>query len=348
MLEVKDIFKSYEGKPLLQGVSFDVEEGETVCLLGRSGSGKSTLLRIIAGLETAEGGSVAWNGMDLTNVPVHQRNFGLMFQDYALFPHYNVFENVAFGLKMKRASNEEIKAGVNRALEQVNMSGYETRRVTDLSGGEQQRVAFARAVAPHPGLLMLDEPLGALDHSLREQLMEELRKLLHRTGIPAVYVTHDQEEAFKLADRLILLNDGKIVQSGTPEEVYSQPVSSWAARFLGLDNLVDGVVEQADPLRVKTRLGIFQPKKIDRVYTRGEAVTLLFLPGAAGFVENSLTGGRYTAVVRDVVFTGDSFKTKLSFQNEIEMTFMLNQHLKIDEKIEIMLDEERVVCLETR
>lgn len=347
MLEVKDIVKSYEGKPLLQGVSFDVNEGETVCLLGRSGSGKSTLLRIIAGLETAEGGSVIWNGLDLTNIPVHQRNFGLMFQDYALFPHYNVFENVSFGLKMKHLSNDEIISGVTRALEQVNMTGYETRRVTDLSGGEQQRVAFARAVAPRPGLLMLDEPLGALDHSLREQLMEELRKLLHRTGIPAVYVTHDQEEAFKLADRLILLNDGKIIQNGTPEEVYSQPISTWAARFLGLENLLEGVVEGTDPLRVKTRLGIFQPKKNDLAFTRGEAVILLFLPGAATLAENNLAGESYKAIVKDVVFTGDSFKTKLWFQNEIEMTFMFSQHLKIGESIEIKLGEERVVCLES-
>jgi len=211
MLEVKDIYKTYEGKPLLQGISFRLERGETICLLGSSGSGKSTLLRIIAGLETPESGSVIWDGQDLRDVPPYQRQFGLMFQDYALFPHRTVEQNVAFGLRMQDLLAQEVETRTKEALETINMQGFAKRQVTDLSGGEQQRVALARAMAPGPLLLMLDEPLGALDRSLREQLGQELRRVLHESEIPTIYVTHDQEEAFAIADRLLILHDGKIV-----------------------------------------------------------------------------------------------------------------------------------------
>ncbi len=193
MLTVENIYKTYEDQPLLKGVSFTVGAHESVCLLGASGSGKSTLLRIIAGLESAESGRILWQSQDLKPVPVHRRQFGLMFQDYALFPHRTVAENVAFGLRMQNLPRPEITNRVAEALDQVNLGSFSGRRVTDLSGGEQQRVALARALAPRPRLLMLDEPLGALDRALREQVMEGLRRLLHATGIPAVYVTHDQD-----------------------------------------------------------------------------------------------------------------------------------------------------------
>ncbi|HPO59463.1 MAG TPA: ABC transporter ATP-binding protein, partial [Anaerolineaceae bacterium] len=259
MLEVRDIHKTYEGQPLLRGVSLKVDEGETVCLLGRSGSGKSTLLRIITGLEQPESGDVLWDGASLRGVPVHERNFGLMFQDFALFPHRSVFDNVAFGLRMKHASRAEVEERVMEVLRQVDMQDFARRRVTDLSGGEQQRVALARALAPRPRLLLLDEPLGALDKTLREQLVEELRHLLHVSGTPAVYVTHDQEEAFAVADRLVLLNQGRVEQRGTPAEIYNSPDTPWVARFLGLTNLVPGEVVSSQPLQVRTDLGLFQP-----------------------------------------------------------------------------------------
>jgi spermidine/putrescine transport system ATP-binding protein len=341
MLEVKEIEKTYEGKPLLRGVSFSVDAGETVCLLGRSGSGKSTLLRIIAGLELPEKGSVLWQGYDLAEVSVHRRNFGLMFQDYALFPHLDVFENVAFGLKMQEISAPEIKSRVNEALERVKLKGFEHRRVTDLSGGEQQRVAFARAIAPRPGLLMLDEPLGALDHSLRAQLMEELRQLLHDTGIPTIYVTHDQEEAFKLADRLILLHEGRIEQSGTPEQVYSRPASVWAAHFLGLDNLVEAVVEKINPLSVQTALGVFYPHAEGPARGLGEKGMLLLLPSAARVVDRDAIPVR----VEDVVFTGDFYKTRLCFADKLELNFIINDRLKKGQRVDIELDEEKMAWL---
>jgi spermidine/putrescine transport system ATP-binding protein len=344
MLEVRNIEKTYEGKPLLHGVSFTVEAGETVCLLGRSGSGKSTLLRIIAGLETPEVGQVLWQGRDLAGVPVHRRNFGLMFQDYALFPHLNVYENVAFGLKMQRLPKADVQTQVKQALSQVNLTGFDSRRVTDLSGGEQQRVAFARAIAPRPGLLMLDEPLGALDHSLREQLMEELRQMLQSTGIPTIYVTHDQEEAFKLADRLIMLHNGRIEQSGTPEEVYAHPISGWAARFLGLDNLVEGTVLGVDPLRVKTGQGEFRLPAGSGWCGVGQTILLLFLPSAARLAEKD-DKSSLPAEVTDVVFTGDFFRTRLRFANSQELTFILNEHLEKGRMVDITLDEEKMACL---
>ncbi|GAB4542132.1 MAG: hypothetical protein Fur002_11790 [Anaerolineales bacterium] len=234
MLEAREIFKSYEGKPLLQGVSFRVEAGETICLLGASGSGKSTLLRIIAGLEKAERGQVCFDGADVSSLPPHRRDFGLVFQDYALFPHLNVYENIAFGLKMKKIFPPKIDARVRGLLELVNLPGFELRRVTELSGGEQQRVALARALAANPRLMMFDEPLGALDKILKEELSGELRRILRGANIPAIYVTHDHEEAFAIADRILLLHEGKILRDAAADEIRSMPGSAQAAKMLGV------------------------------------------------------------------------------------------------------------------
>ena len=240
MLEVRNLFKTYAGKLLLNDISFTVAEGETICLLGASGSGKSTILRIIAGLESADSGLIAFNGLDLTTTPPHLRDFGLVFQDYALFPHLSINDNVAFGLKMRRMAQEEINLRVGSLLELVNLKEFGERKILDLSGGEQQRVALARALAIRPRLLMFDEPLGALDRALRQDLLNELRSILHRTNIPAIYVTHDQEEAFTIADRVLILHAGRIVRDGIPSEVWANPESAIVAEFLGLGNLLDG------------------------------------------------------------------------------------------------------------
>ncbi len=316
MLEVSEIWKSYEGQPLLCDLSFTVEAGETVCLLGASGSGKSTLLRIIAGLETPERGLVRWDGNDLSPVPVHQRNFGLVFQDYALFPHLTVAENVAFGLQMKKLSAAESGRRVADVLERVNLAGFGPRRVTDLSGGEQQRVALARALAPSPRLLMFDEPLGALDRNLREQLMVELRGILHAGRVPAIYVTHDQEEAFSLADRVLLLHEGRIVRSGTPQEVWDAPGSAWAARFLGAGNVLEGVVG-ADG-QVVTPAGVFQAG-CAHAHRPGDAVALLLRPSGASPMRSGRSGkplemasGRTSGRVTDIVFQQERYKVTLS------------------------------------
>lgn len=301
MLEVIDLYKTYENQPLLKGVSFSLAAGETLCLLGASGSGKSTILRIIAGLEQAERGEVRWDGENLANRPVHQRHFGLMFQDYALFPHLDVFGNVAFGLKMQNQPENQIRERVSAVLDQMKLSAFARRRVAELSGGEQQRVALARALAPRPHLLMLDEPLGALDRALREKLVEELRGILRQSGIPAIYVTHDQEEAFTIADKIILLHEGQVAQAGSPPEVFGKPANGWVAAFLGLGNLIEGTVSASG---VETSLGKFP---IQTVLKPGEKVTLLLRPQAEVVNSEETLSGK----VADVVFRGQEFRVEL-------------------------------------
>jgi ABC-type Fe3+/spermidine/putrescine transport system ATPase subunit len=305
MLELIDIYKIYENQLLLSGISLSVQGGETVCLLGASGSGKSTLLRIIAGLEDPESGKVLWDGADLASVPTHQRNFGLVFQDYALFPHLTVSENVAFGLKMQNLSDNEIKLRVTASLEQVNMEGFANRRVTDLSGGEQQRVALARALAPRPRLLMFDEPLGALDRALRDHLQGELREILHDSGVPAIYVTHDQEEAIAIADRIALLHEGQITQEGTPAEVFAHPASGWVANFLGLGNVIEG--KWLGKGRVETSLGVLEVD--DKTEANlGESVALLIRPEHVFLTKN---GSGLKGRVADVLFQKNGFRVTL-------------------------------------
>jgi len=242
ILDVRDIIKTYDGAPALRGVSLTAAAGTIVCLLGPSGCGKSTLLRVIAGLERADHGQVWFDGRPIDAVPTHQRGFGLMFQDYALFPHRDVAGNVAFGLRMQNLPRSQIDAQVSAMLELVGLTGYEGRRVYELSGGEQQRVALARSLAPSPRLLMLDEPLGALDRALRERLLDDLRAILKRVDVTSIYVTHDQAEAFAIADWLVLINAGQIAQQGPPEQVYRHPNSVFVARFMGHTNLVAGRV----------------------------------------------------------------------------------------------------------
>lgn len=308
MLELRKIYKTYEKQLLLRGISFTLEAGETICLLGASGSGKSTLLRIIAGLELPDSGQILWNGQNLATTPVHLRDFGLVFQDYALFPHLNVFENVAFGLKMKDWKPKEVEERVFEVMNLVDMKRLIHREVIDLSGGEQQRVALARALAPRPRLLMFDEPLGALDRALREDLLEELRNILKRTEIPAIYVTHDQEEAFTIADRVLILHDGKVVQEGVPSVVWAHPVSGWVANFLGLGNVVDGICKSRgknpNNWNVSTTFGLLVVK-CSHKHKVGEKVSLLARPTQTG--RGTVIRGR----VADVLFQHDQYKVIL-------------------------------------
>ncbi|HEY3475513.1 MAG TPA: ABC transporter ATP-binding protein [Anaerolineales bacterium] len=308
MLEVHHVFKSYEGKPILKDISFKVDTGETVCLLGASGSGKSTLLRIVAGLEQADSGFVSFNGQNLSSTPPHLRDFGLVFQDYALFPHLNVNENVAFGLKMRRLPPSEIKERVAKSMELVNLTAFGDRAVTDLSGGEQQRVALARALATRPRLLMFDEPLGALDRTLREDLLNELRSILHHTTIPAIYVTHDQEEAFTIGDRVLILHNGEIVREGTPAEVSADPGSAFVAGFLGLGTVFEGEVKgkrKDGKWEVESRFGGLTIP-CTHEHQRGDLVPLLARPVSTDSETNIISG-----VVVDAIFQQDRFKVTL-------------------------------------
>ena len=332
MLEVRHIFKSYEGNQILKGISFNVGAGETVCLLGASGSGKSTLLLIIAGLESPDSGQILFNSQDLMNVPPHLRDFGLVFQDYALFPHLNVYDNVAFGLtrSVRRISDPEIHQRVADTLETVNLTGFEKRRVTDLSGGEQQRVALARALAPRPRLLMFDEPLGALDRTLREDLLNELRMILHHTDIPAIYVTHDQQEAFTIADRLLILQDGAIIRDGAPAEIWANPGSAFVANFLGLGNLISG--EFVSRSKVKTELGIFTVH-CDHKHLEGDKVHLLVRP-----LEVKDGGTTIDGVIKDIIFQQERFKVTL----DNGLYVYLDKPPKAGEKLSVKV---KVECL---
>ena len=335
MLEVHHIFKTYEGKLLLNDISFKVDTGETVCLLGASGSGKSTLLRIIAGLEDPDSGFISFNDMELTSTPPHLRDFGLVFQDYALFPHLNVNGNVAFGLKMRRLAQDEIVQRVANSLEMVNLSGFGSRRVTDLSGGEQQRVALARALATRPRLLMFDEPLGALDRTLREDLLDELRRILHQTNIPAIYVTHDQEEAFTIADQVLILHDGEIIRAGTPADVWAQPESAFVAGFLGLGNVIDGKIMEKtreNEWKVESGQEVFTVR-CDHKHSKGENVHLLVRPLSAGNEPNVIRG-----VASDVIFQQDRFKVTL----DKGLYVYLPNAPRVGEKLEVRV---KVECL---
>lgn len=331
MLELRQIFKTYEGKLLLEDISFRLDAGETVCLLGPSGSGKSTLLRMIAGLEDPSSGSILFNNVDLASTPPHLRDFGLVFQDYALFPHLNVNDNVAFGLRMRRMRQEQIGERVATSLKLVELSGFGERKVTELSGGEQQRVALARALAIRPRLLMFDEPLGALDRSLREDLLNELRMILHQTKIPAIYVTHDQEEAFTIADRVLILHEGKIIREGTPVDVWANPKLAFVADFLGLGNILDGELLEQD--RVKTSYGIFAIKG-DHKYSKGEKCKLLLRPFEVQKEANVMSG-----VVSDVIFQNERYKVIL----ENGLYVYLESAPVIGERISVKV---KVECLE--
>jgi ABC-type Fe3+/spermidine/putrescine transport system ATPase subunit len=255
-LELKHIHKSYGDTQALHDITFQVHTGDTVAVLGPSGCGKSTLLAIIAGLEAMDSGEIHWNGESLEPLPPHRRDFGLMFQDFVLFPHMNVFDNVAFGLRMRKLSPEDIHEKVENALTLIGLDDFRDRDVNTLSGGEQQRVALARSLVPGPKLLMLDEPLGSLDRTLRERLLQDLKHILRDLGQTAIYVTHDQEEAFAIADRVVVMDIGRIAQIGTPEEIYRQPASLFVARFMGLTNLMPGqTARRGNQIYLETPLG---------------------------------------------------------------------------------------------
>lgn len=253
MLRINNISKEFDGKKVVQNVTLSVETGERIAVLGPSGCGKSTLLNCISGILVPEEGDIFWNGEDLVDVPAHERNFGLMFQEYALFPHMNVEENICFGLKMLGMKKENQRKRLDYLLELVGLEGFEKRQVQELSGGEQQRVALARSLAPKPRLLLLDEPLGALDRTLRENLLIELQTILKNQTV--ILVTHDQEEAFQIADRVYIMNHGEIIQFGKPIELLENPNSEFVAHFLGYENIFTGKITSGLDGIIKTEIG---------------------------------------------------------------------------------------------
>jgi ABC-type Fe3+/spermidine/putrescine transport system ATPase subunit len=317
MLTISSISKAYGAQPVLRGISLELRKGETVALLGPSGCGKTTLLRIVAGLEDADNGRLRFGGEAIDRVAAHERGFGLMFQEYALFPHLSVAENVAYGLHMRDMPAAQIQARVAEMLELVGLSGHKARRVFQLSGGERQRVALARTLAPQPRLLLLDEPLAALDRTLRERLQHELASILRHIGVTTIYVTHDQEEAFALADRVALLNAGALVQFDTPETIYRRPANAWVARFQGLENVLSGAV--LNDGSVQTEIGV-----LSNMHQRDESqeqsseqqpatLQLVIYPDAARLVcGDDVSENPITAVIAAKRFRGRFYQVEVA------------------------------------
>jgi thiamine transport system ATP-binding protein len=300
MLQVLEATVYFGENAAVDGVDLSVADGEVLALLGPSGSGKTTLLRAVAGLQSMHGGRILWNGADLSHVPPHRRDFGLVFQDFALFPHLDVVRNVGFGLKMQGIAPAERDERASEALLQVELDGFERRRVATLSGGQQQRVALARALAAGPRMLLLDEPLGSLDRALRERLVEDLRSLLSQPGITALYVTHDQSEAFAIADRVAIIDGGQIVQRGTPEEVWRRPATAFVAEFLGLRTIVGATV--SDGIADAGPFGAFPVPD-----TSDGAARLVIRPDALVIDP----AGHLDGTVRSSTFQGDHYRVTL-------------------------------------
>ena len=321
LLSVSGLYKSFSGVSAVDNVSFSAEPGELLCLLGPSGCGKTTMLRMLAGLEDPDAGTIEFDGRTINGLAPQQRGFGLMFQDLALFPHMDVFGNVAFGLRMQKLPSAQVQARVQELLDLVELGGLASRKVHELSGGERQRVALARSLAPAPRLLMLDEPLGSLDRALRESLQNQVRRILKEVGVTSIYVTHDRDEAFTMADRLVFMNHGRIIQIGTPEEAVANPADGFVARTLGFKNVLPGmVVADSETLQVECSVGVIPAPKPPGLETaNGSEITLLVdesgisMSGATADV--TADGNSLQGVVIERVFRGDRYELRVRVGN---------------------------------
>ena len=299
IIEIKNISKSFGDKRILNDVSISVKRGEFLTLLGPSGCGKTTLLRILAGFGTPDSGEILINGKDITNIPPHERPVNTVFQRYALFPHLDVYENIAFGLKLQKVPTDEIDRKVRRVLKMVSMTDYEDRDVESLSGGQQQRVAIARAIVNEPKVLLLDEPLSALDLKMRKDMQIELKEMHKKLGITFIYVTHDQEEALTLSDTIVVFDAGNIQQIGTPTDIYNEPQNSFVADFIGESNILNGRM-------IKDRLVEFAGHEfecVDEGFGENVEVDVVVRPEDI-YIMNRLEGAQLTAKVRTCTFKG--------------------------------------------
>jgi ABC-type Fe3+/spermidine/putrescine transport system ATPase subunit len=338
-LELIDVHKSFGAARAVRGVTFSIDPGEIIALLGPSGCGKSTILGLIAGLDVPDRGQILWNGISLEGIPIHQRGFGLMFQDYALFPHMSVYNNIAFGLRMAGTSPDFIQARVKAVLELVGLPGFDRRDVHTLSGGEQQRVALARSLAPQPHLLMLDEPLGSLDRNLRERLIAELGQILRTTHQTAIYVTHDQDEAFALANRVVVMNAGTVEQVDTPQAIYQKPASPFVARFLGMRNLLPAEIIHLDgKAMISTQIGLLRADH----HPPGK-VTFLLHPDAVrlGADGPAILDGR----LESCTYHGSTFHAVISVKGVLlEFDFLSTTNMvNLGERVELSFDPFQAV-----
>ena len=302
IVSLKDIVVEFDGQKVLDGLSLDIHDKEFVTFLGPSGCGKTTTLRVIAGFVTPKSGNVFFDGKDIANMPPYKRPVNTVFQKYALFPHLNVFENVAFGLRLKKMTEDEIRPKVLEMLEIVGLKGFERRSIYQLSGGQQQRVAIARSLVNQPRVLLLDEPLGALDLKLRKEMQLELKRLQREMNITFVYVTHDQEEALTMSDTVVVMSGGNIQQIGSPQDIYNEPKNAFVARFIGDSNIVDGVMLK-DFL---VNFGGHDFTCVDRGFKVNEPVQVVIRPEDVQIVPPSV--GMLTGLVRGVIFKGVHFE----------------------------------------
>ena len=353
-LDLRGVSKRYGETQALDGVDLRVHHGETVALLGPSGCGKSTLLALVAGLESHEG-TILWQGRDLAGTPTESRGFGMVFQDYALFPHLNVFENVAFGLRIHRTPGARLRRRVAEVLALVGLEHLPDRDVTTLSGGERQRVALARALAPEPRLLMLDEPLAALDRNLRDRLAEDLGAILRDLDLPAIYVTHDVEEALAVADRVAVMQPRRIARIGTPQEIYRQPGSEYVARFLGLDNLIPARLDRAGgPPVLRTALGVLPAEGLAIPAAPGADLKLLLRPNGVTIHEALLERPASTSVrwvlqgeLRGRSFRGAAQRVQITISG-VELRFRLAADLPlppVGASLTVTIDPRRGACV---
>lgn len=311
LIELKNICKSFDGEQILSNVDLYINDHEFITFLGPSGCGKTTTLRIIGGFENPDEGEVCFDGKVINDVPAHKRNVNTVFQRYALFPHLNVYDNIAFGLRIKKVKEQEISERVAEMLELVNLKGFEKRNVSLLSGGQQQRVAIARALINQPEVLLLDEPLAALDLKLRKDMQVELKNIQAKTGITFIYVTHDQEEALSMSDTVVVMADGKIQQIGTPIDIYNEPVNAFVADFIGESNILDGVMLKDFSVRFASHTFDcldkgFAPNEPVDIVVRPEDVDVV--PVERGMLSGLVTSVTFKGVHYEIIVDIDGFK----------------------------------------
>ncbi len=335
IIELRNICKSFDGESVLKGINLDIYDNEFLTLLGASGCGKTTILRIIGGFETPDEGEVVFMGEPINDVPPYKRNINTVFQKYALFPHLNVFENVAFPLRERKVPKAEIEQRVTEMLSLVALTGFEHRNVTRLSGGQQQRVAIARALISHPKVVLLDEPLGALDLKLRKDMQEELKKIQKKTGVTFVFVTHDQEEALSMSDTVVVMNAGEILQIGTPMDIYNEPANAYVADFIGESNILDGVM-LADR-RVAFSGHVFDC--VDSGFGKNEPVDVVVRPEDVDIVPEEQ--GMLKGIVTSVTFLGVHYEIIVDI-NGFKWMIQTTDFVDVDEHIGLFIEPDAI------
>jgi putative spermidine/putrescine transport system ATP-binding protein len=336
-LQLSGLSKRYGDVEAVHDVSLDVAAGEIVTLLGPSGSGKTTTLALVAGFEQPTSGSIKLGDRDITHLATHKRNLGMIFQGYALFPHMSVFDNVAFPLKLRKTAKQEIKRRVMESLEIVDLTAYVQRRPAALSGGQQQRVALARAIVHRPSLLLMDEPLSALDKALRAQMQIELRKIHDELGSTVLFVTHDQEEALSLSDRIVVMNDGKIAQCGDPTEIYEQPQSEFVARFIGSAQFIDGWLRGAgsetNQTMLTTTVGLQLIGRCTSSQPDGTSAKAVLRPEDARLEQPAAPSNAIPVRVTSQVYLGDRIRCQATFPDGSEGMIWLNHDEATDVRV---------------